>query len=302
MKSQAVTYMQNGQVEEMKAWKVKVEQELEDIYKALEQEVENRKFVERQLLQLEETQQELTNRFMELKKEVANFKMAYSWDQEWEAKYSELDHHFKSTQRIAELLRQNNNHNAGHYAQVKPDLDRYLHLYEQLVNGIENLSSNIQTCRSEELKAKEELQQLKRQLTKVKSELRKSNIPGLPGHVQSGLALAEEAVGELRQSLESTPLDMHRVQHQLKQARNQVHSIAQVASTVMEMARKAEIYIQYGNRFRSQDEQIRAILEDAEQAFRDWQYQEALELAEEALDRADKNWRNLDLIQEKTYL
>src|SRR5690606_11838511 len=96
-------------------------------------------------------------------------------------------------------------------------------------------------------------------------------------------------------ALEQTPLDMHRVKHQLTEAKTQVQSIRQVAETVIELAQKAELYIQYGNRFRNHDEEVKAILEDAEQAFRDWQYREALELAEEALDRADKNWRERDL-------
>ena len=149
------------------------------------------------------------------------------------------------------------------------------------------MDNQIQACRRDELAAKEECHNLKRQLSKVRSKLRKSNLPGLPGHVQSGLAMAEEAVAELNSSLESVPLDMHRVQHQLEQAEKQVQSIAQVAETVMEMAAKAEIYIQYANRYRNRDEkEIRAILEDAERAFRNWEYQEALELAEEALNRA----------------
>lgn len=297
LKAEAVTYMQNGQIKEMKEWKAHVEQEIEAIYQLLEQEVINKQFVERHVTELDEIHHQLSERFKALKKTVADFKAAYSWDQELEEAYQGLDQQFKAAQRLVDSISAISEP-SKHYSQVKPDLDRYLQLHDQLLSGIEQMDNQIQACRRDELAAKEECHNLKRQLSKVRSKLRKSNLPGLPGHVQSGLAMAEEAVAELNSSLESVPLDMHRVQHQLEQAEKQVQSIAQVAETVMEMAAKAEIYIQYANRYRNRDEEIRAILEDAERAFRNWEYQEALELAEEALNRADKNWRNAVVIDE----
>lgn len=297
LKAEAVTYMQNGQIKEMKEWKAHIEQEIEAIYQLLEQEVINKQFVERHVTELDEIHHQLSERFKALKKTVADFKAAYSWDQELEEAYQGLDQQFKAAQRLVDSISAISEP-SKHYSQVKPDLDRYLQLHDQLLSGIEQMDNQIQACRRDELAAKEECHNLKRQLSKVRSKLRKSNLPGLPGHVQSGLAMAEEAVAELNSSLESVPLDMHRVQHQLEQAEKQVQSIAQVAETVMEMAAKAEIYIQYANRYRNRDEEIRAILEDAERAFRNWEYQEALELAEEALNRADKNWRNAVVIDE----
>lgn len=297
LKAEAVTYMQNGQIKEMKEWKAHVEQEIEAIYRLLEQEVINKQFVERHVTELDEIHLQLSERFKALKKTVADFKVAYSWDQELEEAYQGLDQQFKAAQRLVDSISATSEP-SKHYSQVKPDLDRYLQLHDQLLSGIEQMDSQIQACRRDELAAKEECHNLKRQLSKVRSKLRKSNLPGLPGHVQSGLAMAEEAVAELNSTLDSVPLDMHRVQHQLEQAEKQVQSIAQVAETVMEMAAKAEIYIQYGNRYRNRNEEIKAILEDAERAFRNWEYQEALELAEEALDRADKNWRNAVVIDE----
>lgn len=297
LKAEAVTYMQNGQIKEMKEWKAHIEQEIEAIYQLLEQEVINKQFVERHVTELDEIHHQLSERFKALKKTVADFKAAYSWDQELEEAYQGLDQQFKAAQRLVDSISAISEP-SKHYSQVKPDLDRYLQLHDQLLSGIEQMDNQIQACRRDELAAKEECHNLKRQLSKVRSKLRKSNLPGLPGHVQSGLAMAEEAVAEINSSLESVPLDMHRVQHQLEQAEKQVQSIAQVAETVMEMAAKAEIYIQYANRYRNRDEEIRAILEDAERAFRNWEYQEALELAEEALNRADKNWRNAVVIDE----
>lgn len=295
IRQEAISHMQDGDLEGMKSWKAKMEEGLEEIYLLLEKEVENKKFVELELSGMEESSLELITAYQELKKEVANFKLAYFWDQDWEAKYTRLEQDYKTAQKLAEWLQQADYVSDGTYAKVKPELDRYLKLKEKLLDEMAQLADEIRIIRQDELEAKEVLQQLRRELSKAKSELRKSNLPGLPGHVQSGLALAEEALQELKSALEQTPLDMHRVKHQLTEAKTQVQSIRQVAETVIELAQKAELYIQYGNRFRNHDEEVKAILEDAEQAFRDWQYREALELAEEALDRADKNWRERDL-------
>lgn len=295
IRQEAISHMQDGDLEGMKSWKAKMEEGLEEIYLLLEKEVENKKFVELELSGMEESSLELITAYQELKKEVANFKLAYFWDQDWEAKYTRLEQDYKTAQKLAEWLQQADYVSDGTYAKVKPELDRYLKLKEKLLDEMAQLADEIRIIRQDELEAKEVLQQLRRELSKAKSELRKSNLPGLPGHVQSGLALAEEALQELKSALEQTPLDMHRVKHQLTEAKTQVQSISQVAETVIELAQKAELYIQYGNRFRNHDEEVKAILEDAEQAFRDWQYREALELAEEALDRADKNWRERDL-------
>lgn len=301
-RQEALSHMQSGDLEAVQTWKGKVEEGLEEIYLRLEKEVENKKFVERQLNKLEESSQQLTEAFLELKKQVADFKLAYFWDQDWETKYGRLEEEYKTAQKIAEWLKQTDYKSAGVYAEVKPELDRYLEMSDKLMEGMAQLAEEIHHFRQDELEAKKVLQQLKKDLSKAKSELRKSNLPGLPDHVQSGLALAEEALQELKNALEQKPLDMHRVKHQLAQAKAQVQSIRQVAETVIDLARKAELYIQYANRFRNQDEQVRAILEDAEKAFRDWQYREALELAEEALDRADKNWRDRHLERYKPSL
>ncbi|EGL84125.1 Septation ring formation regulator EzrA [Caldalkalibacillus thermarum TA2.A1] len=290
-KHQVVAYMQNGDIERMKHWQDHVLEGIEEIYQRLEQEVENKAYVIEKLGQLDDKHAALLDKFNELKRTVSEFKLAYSWDSEWESKHETLQKMFKAVQHTYDALKVDPEKMHQLYPALKPELERYFKHYDQLLEKTAAFEEEIQTIRKDELEAKAEAQELKRNLTKVRVNLRKSNLPGLPDHVQSGLNIAAEALQELQASLEQTPIDMHRVQHQLKEAKTQVQSISQVASIVIELAQKAEQLIQFGNRFRREHAEVREILEDAEQAFRDLQFQEAVELAEEALDIADRNWR-----------
>ena len=74
----------------MKEWNAHIEQEIEAIYQLLEQEVINKQFVERHVTELDEIHHQLSERFKALKKTVADFKAAYSWDQELEEAYQGL--------------------------------------------------------------------------------------------------------------------------------------------------------------------------------------------------------------------
>lgn len=176
------------------------------------------------------------------------------------------------------------------YPTLRADVASFQEKRLRLLDQMVTFEQMINELREEELKVRDIASRLRQTIIKIKVSLRKSNLPGVPEHLEAGLNMAEEAVLELNEKLEALPLEMNRVQHHLKEVKNQMESVTQVAKSVIQQAIKAERYIQYGNRYRRHPE-CGMILEEAEVSFRRLQYREAAELAEEALDLVDKRWR-----------
>lgn len=125
---------------------------------------------------------------------------------------------------------------------------------------------------------------MKKQLLDVKRRLQKSNIPGVPEYIMTTLEHASDAIGKTDQTLQEHPLDISKVQHALSKAEKHVHTTKEQIEDLLEQAELAEYVIQYANRYRSQYPYLAAKLAEAENAFRSYEYEVALEQAAEGLE------------------
>src|SRR5690606_33186503 len=87
--------------------------------------------------------------------------------------------------------------------------------------------------------------------------------------------------------LEEQPLDIPAVQKHLEIASAQVEKAVEQTYELIETAVLAEKVIQYGNRYRSRIPSVRKGLEEAEQLFREFEYQSALERAATCIEEVE---------------
>lgn len=290
-KKNAVPYMENGQIKEIKHWVQETLEEVDALFGLLEEEVESKGYVLSTFALIPEQIKEVRETYQRLVEESRLTKNSYSWESDWEEELSRIIESFTKIEGLAEKLVVNEVDIEQNYPTLKPDI---IDFQEQRLSLLERMSAfekMISELREEELKVRDIASRLRQTIIKIKVTLRKSNLPGIPEHLDTGLVMAEEAVDELNEKLAALPLEMNRVQHHLKEAKTQVESVTQVAKSIIQQANKAERYIQYGNRYRRRHPACGMILDESEVAFRRLQYREATELAEEALDLADKHWR-----------
>jgi septation ring formation regulator len=288
---EVVLLMENGQIKEMKQWIQQTLDEVDTLFGVLEDEVESKAFVLSAIEGIPDHMKEISTAYHQVLEDSRLTKASYSWETDWEDALTSITKQFKEIEHLykkLEMLEEDVNHS---YPAIKPELVRFQEFRVSIHDAIDGLIRDLSQLREEELKAQEISSRLKQTIVKIKVTLRKSNLPGIPEHLQTGLTMAEESLADLNEKLEQLPLEMNRVQHHLKETKSQVESVAQVAKSVIQQAVRAEQYIQFGNRYRRYDSQIEILLDEAETAFRRLQYRESLELAEEALDLADRQWR-----------
>ena len=290
-KQEIVSYMEKGQIQEMKSWLERFNQEIETIYAAFEAEVESKAFVLRKMEEIPTYMENVKETHEQLVQESNNTKQSYTWDEEWDETLTELNKLFENLLQLGHHLTEKSEEVLDNYPALKPDIERFEKLREEYQLLMQEFKKQLDSLREEEIQAAELLKKMSQTMIKIKVNIRKSNLPGIPDHLSAGMSMAEEALQQLDSLLAEVPLNMHKIQHQLRETKSQVESVSQVAKVVIEQAHRAEQLIPYANRYRRSSQEINLLLIEAEEAFRNLQFREAVELVEEALDLGDRDWR-----------
>jgi septation ring formation regulator len=151
----------------------------------------------------------------------------------------------------------------------------------------QNFALKLQALRKDELEAREKVKELTKKVGEALRLVTKSNIPGLPNDYQYLIEDTNESIQNVKYQLEEKPLNISALNQYLEIAVLTVEKLANTTVELIENVLLAEKAIQYGNRYRSQYPSVAKGLIDAETAFRQFDYQEALEQAAASLEGID---------------
>ncbi|UTR05317.1 septation ring formation regulator EzrA [Alkalihalobacillus sp. LMS6] len=163
---------------------------------------------------------------------------------------------------------------------------------EELSTGIEESIDRLRRLRKDELQAQETVSQLRELVLESKRLLYKSNLPGVPVTYVETLDEAEEKINKALEALQSFPLEMSQVEALVQEASAVVEKNSNDIREMVETAQMAELAIQYSNRYRGQDESVRKELDEAEQAFLQYDYEKALSIVQHAVQRYEPDLMN----------
>lgn len=279
--------LEEGNIEAANSTVQEMYNEIDGIYDTLEQEVLAKQFISYELPNIRVETKTLQEKFFELKADVETIKLSYRIPEE------ELKTHLKLEKQIKELLNKLSviedvftNKKQSNLALKKSIEDLLSELHERQ-NTLETCSETLNSLRSDEIKAQETLKELKAKIRQGQRIIKKSNIPGLPKSILDKLDEAQESLIVATEKLENIPLVMNDVNESMEQALETVNDSFGLISETIEQALTAERVIQYGNRFRSKYTYIHIELLRAEEAFRLYQYNDALEIALGAIEEVD---------------
>ncbi|MCT8137361.1 septation ring formation regulator EzrA [Anaerobacillus sp. CMMVII] len=261
--------------------------EIDHIYDVLEQEVLAKQFVNYEIVTLREAAEALRVEFYELKADVETIKQSYRIPEE------ELKTHLKLEKQIKELLNKlcviedTAANNKQSNITIKRSIEELNLELEERQATLEECNEALTSLRSDELKAQEMLKELKGKIRQGQRLIKKSNIPGLPEVILEKLDEAQTSLLTATEKLEKIPLVMSDVSDSMEEVLETVNEVYDLISKTIEQALSAERVIQYGNRFRSHNTYIHVELLRAEEAFRFYQYEEALEIALRAIKEID---------------
>lgn len=164
------------------------------------------------------------------------------------------------------------------------DLEKSL---ESVKSEQDTFIQKLSDLRKDEIEAKESLKDLRLKLNQSVKWLNKHNVPGVPAHIKGYLEETKEAIEDVELKLDETPLDMASVNIFLEKAVSMVDQYVETVRELIQTMLLAEKVIQYTNRYRSRNSGVQSALMSAENDFRNFEYEAALESAAAVLEKVE---------------
>ncbi|CDE50418.1 septation ring formation regulator EzrA [Firmicutes bacterium CAG:460] len=157
----------------------------------------------------------------------------------------------------------------------------------RLVKTEEKLNGALKTLGSlkeDELRAREQLEEIKRILYQTKEKIRSYKLPIVPKNYYVEMSEAMEAINELVKELDKRPISIKILNLRVDTARDLVLKVYNTVNETVKTAKMAETAIVYGNRYRVTNKEVDFGLIKAENAFFKGNFKNSLENAINAIN------------------
>lgn len=187
--------------------------------------------------------------------------------------------------------------------------------YSKLVKEVEGLSNSLVNSQEkfeealnviggmhdDEIRARQQLEEIKNVLKDSKAQIKEYNLPLIPSEYYTELGEANNAIKEIIKELDKKPITIDVLNTRVDTARDLVLKLYTKTKSMMKNAMFAEKAIVYGNRYRSTSEELNNSLNISEQLFYKGEYKKSFELTINAINRIEPGIYNkiLNLYGEK---
>ena len=174
--------------------------------------------------------------------------------------------------------------------------------YSKLTKEIENLSlklanaeervdmvlNSIGTMKDDEIRARQQLEEIKLILRESKNKIREYDLPVIPKTYFVELSEAQTAIKEIIKELDKKPITIDVLNTRVDTARDLVLKLFKTTKEMMRTAMFSEMAIVYGNRYRSSNEELDKYLTYSEKLFYNGEYQKSLEISINSLNKVEE--------------
>ena len=133
--------------------------------------------------------------------------------------------------------------------------------------------------KEDEVRAREQLLELREVLKSSKIRIREYKLPVIPKKYYIELEEASEAIEEIIKELDKKPISIKTLNTRVDTARDLALKLYSTCNETYKTASMAELSIVYGNRYRSSHKEVDAGLIKAEKEFYKGNYKDSLEIA-----------------------
>lgn len=264
-----------------------VKDRIEHIYDCLEKEVIAKHIVMKEMPCIDPLLKELNDKVNEIKQETEIVQQSYH------LKEKDLEDQHKIDKKVTQIIvkyesllkKMNENHEPA--TKLRDELEEVKQNINKVKEQYVHFTDMLHTLRKDEREAKDRIMQMKKMIVDAKGMIRGNHLPGLPERVIKWFDTAEANLRAVTYKLEENPLDMEAVNHLLDEAQDAVDRVYNKTEELVEKAILVEQLIQYGNRYRSRYPILSAKLSEAEQVFRMYDYDLALEQAATAIEEIE---------------
>ncbi|GAA0484340.1 septation ring formation regulator EzrA [Salinibacillus aidingensis] len=266
---------------------LEVEERIQEIYDQLEQEALAKQFTEKKLKVMENELFQMDKNLQETKSDVKTLQENYEFTEEEQETLVSLENQMNQLKLLADKIQSEMEKDKKPYANIRGDLENWLSQWENIRQEHESFVVRIQSLRHDEIQANKQINQLLGEMGQIRRNLQKNNLPGVPEYIYEAMSEVAVNIDETSKQLNQHPLNMEKINHLLGKAEKDTEMVKEQTEYLIEQAKLSEYVIQYANRYRSQYPLLAAKLSEAESAFRNWDYEVALETASTALEEIE---------------
>ncbi len=157
----------------------------------------------------------------------------------------------------------------------------------KLTKGEEKLNNALRTLGSlkeDELRARDQLDEIKDILSQAKEKVRSYKLPVIPKNYYVELSEATMAINEMVKELDKRPISIKTLNLRVDTARDLVLKVYNTINETIKTAKMAETAIVYGNRYRVTNREVDLGLSKAENSFYKGNFKNSLENAINAIN------------------
>lgn len=173
------------------------------------------------------------------------------------------------------------------YSKLTKEIENLVLKLSVIEESLDSTLDTIGSMKEDELRARQQLEEVKIILKNSKTRMRDYNLPVIPKNYYIELEEAQSAIKEIVRELDRKPITIEVLNTRVDTARDLVLKLFSKTKEIMKTAMFAEMAIVYGNRYRSTIDDLDKNLTYSEILFYKGEYQRSLELTINALNRIE---------------
>lgn len=190
------------------------------------------------------------------------------------------------------VLISHTNNNAFAYSKLTKEIENLIVRLADLESRLDFVLDKIGSMREDEVRARQQLEEIRLILKDSKNQLRRYNLPVIPKNYFVELGEAQAAIKEIVKELSKKPITIDILNTRVDTARDLVLKIYGRTKEMIKTAKFAEMAIVYGNRYRSNTDDLNKRLTYSEILFNKGDYKKSLEVTINTLNKVEPDIYN----------
>jgi len=186
------------------------------------------------------------------------------------------------------VLIDHTSNNTFAYSTLTSEISNMQNKLSRLNNTLDNLIDSMGSMKEDEVRARQQLDEVKGILKQSKFKIKEYNLPVIPNNYFTQLSEAQSAIKEIVRELDKSPISIDVLNIRVDTARDLVLKLFQTTKDMIKTAKFAEMAIVYGNRYRSSVDNLDKYLRYAEKLFYKGDYKKSLEVSINSLNKVEK--------------
>ena len=185
------------------------------------------------------------------------------------------------------VLIKHTGNNTFAYSELTKEIEAIALKLSKLDGRVEELFNSVGSMKEDEVRARQQLEEIKAILKESKTKIREYNLPVLPKNYFVELNDAQSAIKEIIKELDKKPITIDVLNIRVDTARDLVLKLFQTTKEMVRTAMFAEMAIVYGNRYRSNVNNLDKHLRYSEKLFYRGEYKKSLEVTINSLNKVE---------------